>query len=251
MSSIKIIVAFHKAYPYSPAALFKNMHLGKALAKAELPFEGDNEGDNISVKNPFYCELTALYSVWKNGPNLADYIGLCHYRRYFFKNPIWWKYLGRIKKIEARFFFRWSNFNSHQKAFAKYLQSYDILLPHKVDLGQSIQIQYLANHPAEPWNEMMRVIEELYPQQYLAAKVFFETNTSLHGYHIFIMRKAIFSEYMHWLFSILELVEKRIVMPDDSYQKRAFGFLGERLLNLFVHLNSLRVKSIPYVMFKD
>ena len=41
----------------------------------------DNDGENISSKNPMYCELTAQYWAWKNAD--ADYYGFCHYRRYF------------------------------------------------------------------------------------------------------------------------------------------------------------------------
>lgn len=40
----------------------------------------DNEGDNISGKNPDYCELTAQYWAWKNID--CDYYGFFHYRRY-------------------------------------------------------------------------------------------------------------------------------------------------------------------------
>ena len=44
----------------------------------------DNTGDNISKKNPNYCELTGQYWIWKNVDSSADEItGLIHYRRYF------------------------------------------------------------------------------------------------------------------------------------------------------------------------
>jgi hypothetical protein len=54
-----------------------------AEGKQPLDFPGDNTGDNISEKNPLYCELTGVYWAWKNLE--CDVTGLVHYRRYFGK----------------------------------------------------------------------------------------------------------------------------------------------------------------------
>ena len=79
--NIKIAIAYHK-----PATILKGknifpLHVGKAISDVDLGIQGDNTGDNISEKNPLYCELTGIYWLWKN--TTADYKGLMHYRRIF------------------------------------------------------------------------------------------------------------------------------------------------------------------------
>ncbi len=83
MSVIKIIVATHKNFIMpQDKELYLPVHVG-CEGKKDLGFQGDNTGDNISVLNPYYCELTGLYWAWKNLE--CDYLGLAHYRRYFTK----------------------------------------------------------------------------------------------------------------------------------------------------------------------
>ena len=53
------------------------IQVGKALTKDILFPLNDFNGDNISAKNPEYCELTAQYWVWKNRCD-SDYIGFMH-----------------------------------------------------------------------------------------------------------------------------------------------------------------------------
>ena len=63
MQKLKIIVCAHKAdsrirnyAPYVP------VHGGKALhPDMDLGFIGDDTGDNISEKNPFYSEWSVIY----------------------------------------------------------------------------------------------------------------------------------------------------------------------------------------------
>ena len=80
--SIKILVAHHKKSLVITNDVYLPIHVGKALHKdIDLGIQGDDEGDNISNENSIYCEMTAWYWAWKNLK--ADYVGLCHYRRYF------------------------------------------------------------------------------------------------------------------------------------------------------------------------
>ena len=76
----QITVIAHKPYAMPLCELYLPLHVG-AEGKENIGFTPDNTGDNISVKNPYFCELTGLYWAWKNLN--CDYLGLVHYRRYF------------------------------------------------------------------------------------------------------------------------------------------------------------------------
>ena len=77
---VTVVVAAHKPYAMPDDPLYLPLHVG-AEGKESFGFTGDNTGENISAKNPTFCELTGLYWAWKNLD--ADYVGLAHYRRHF------------------------------------------------------------------------------------------------------------------------------------------------------------------------
>ncbi len=84
--TIRILVTMHKPYRVPEDAMYLPIHVGAALHSKVLPgVQRDDEGDNISEKNPLYCELTGLYWAWKNLD--ADYVGIAHYRRHFGWKP--------------------------------------------------------------------------------------------------------------------------------------------------------------------
>ena len=81
-NKLKIAVATHKKFQMPTQAGYFPLHVGKSRHTQKLSeYVGDDTGDNISDKNPFFCELTGLYWAWKNLD--SDYLGLAHYRRYF------------------------------------------------------------------------------------------------------------------------------------------------------------------------
>ena len=52
---------------------------------------------------------------------------------------------------------------------------------------------------------------------------------------MFIMDKKLFNEYAKWVFFILEELEKQVDISNyTDYNKRIYGFLSERLFNVWI-----------------
>lgn len=62
----------------------KNKFLPLDNIREKFLIDQPHEGDNIDFLNPWYCELTGLYYLWKHVDD--DIVGLEHYRRYFVNN---------------------------------------------------------------------------------------------------------------------------------------------------------------------
>ncbi|CDB75849.1 DUF4422 domain-containing protein [Clostridium sp. CAG:265] len=187
----------------------------------------DNNDDNISFKNKNYCELTAMYWIWRNYHN-SDYVGICHYRRFFIKN--------RFVKNE-------SGYLTSDKA-KKILKKYDIILPTPwVSENKSVKEWYLSTDgKSKDLDELRNVIYELYPEY--VEEYDYVMNGNIASYlNMLVTTKSLFDEYCKWLFDILFELEKRIdISSYTPLEARVFGFLSERLLNVWVRHKSLRIK---------
>lgn len=243
---IKIFTIFHKPYFTYQNEIFTAIQAGRKISNMRLDMIGDDTGDNISGKNENYNELTAIYWVWKN--IRADYIGFCHYRRYFNFNlndnleevfpPTPPEYFDKnygIMNIEEIF----SN-----RMIKSLLAKHDIILPKKIHLGgRTIEDHYKECHIAEDWDLMIEVVSKKYPEYKSYIQEIFKNNDKLYAFNMFVMKYDIFVSYTEWLFSILFEIEKKI----SNSQKRVFGFMAERLLNLFIHKNvqdKTRIKEL-------
>ena len=71
------------------------------------------------------------------------------------------------------------------------------------------------------------------------------------GYNMFITHWKHFDAYSEWLFDILFEVERRVPPIDDPIQSRIYGYMSERLINVFCEHHHLKIKSIPLIMPLD
>lgn len=234
MRDIKIIIATHKKYTMPNDNIYMPLHVG-AEGKEDLGYKKDNEGTNISKKNPYFCELTGLYWAWKNLK--ADYIGLVHYRRYFtlFKN--------KLKTEDEKFKKVLST-----KEVNRLLKDTDIILPKK----RKYYIETLYNHYkhtmyVEPLDETRKIIEEKYPE-YLKEFDRLKKRTSAHMFNMFIMKKDILDGYCKWLFDILFELEKRVDQDQyEAFHKRFYGRVSELLLDVYINTNKLSYKEVKVI----
>ena len=237
--NIKILIAIHKKCWLPKDPIYFPLHVG-AEGKAPLGYTTDNTGDHISGKNPNYCELTGIYWAWKNLD--ADVIGLCHYRRYFSHCD------SQHKDPETAKRQIWKSAD-----YEKALRECDIILPQRLHFenSETVEAQYAKCHQQKDLHTVRDIISTLHPD-YLAAFDTVMKENSLHCFNMFVMKKDLFDRYCEWLFSILFAVEKQVNITEyDSYQARIFGFLSERLLDVWLLQQDVRIKETPVSFLRD
>lgn len=232
----KILIAAHKSCKLPRSNLYVPVEVGAALQEVHTGTLRDDMGDHISRKNASYSELTALYWAWKNGFfEDANCCGLVHYRRYFRGS---FPFHG--KKILSK------------EEIATLMEDADMILPKKRNYWiESIEKHYIHAHHKRDLEVTEAVIAEIAPE-YMEAYRHVMKGTTLHLYNMFVMPVPLFRSYAAWLFGILFEVEQRIdISGYDPYQKRVFGFLAERLFNVWTRYqteeNGLKIVEVHVV----
>lgn len=261
---IKILVCYHKISPILSLPFLQPILVGakksnkntikelsKACKRKNINLLKDDEGsDNISELNPYFCELTALYWAWKNLE--ADYYGLFHYRRIF-----------KFKAINPMFkTLHWLRLDKFY--LKKMILKYDIIIPEKNTLEQICKDlsdckswfnQYNKEHYGKDLQICLDYINERYPNMRdCINKTMYNKDYALSFCNMFIVKKELFFEYCEWLFDILFYVKDKIDYKEyNTYQARVFGFLSERLFNIWFEYKKtgLRYLEIPIVNLEN
>ena len=216
-----VYIAVHKDVSLPSSKGYVPLQVGAAV-HPPLLYLGDNTGIHISEKNPHYCELTGLFWIWQNA--VGNYKGLVHYRRFF----ICHRHILTEEEIR------------------RLLTEHDILLPRPEPLREPAWQEFCLHSGHEKDLQLTRKAVELVSPEMLSAFDRVMAGRSLHLYNMLIASKEVFDAYCHWLFAVLTQVEQGVDMTGYTpYQQRLYGFLGERLLNVWVTHHGLRVCALP------
>jgi hypothetical protein len=128
----------------------------------------------------------------------------------------------------------------------KILQKFPVILPRKRNYFiESNYSQYIHAHHAADLEAAEKVITEKFPE-YLPAYHKVMKRTTGYRFNMCIMRKDLLDEYCEWLFAVLAETEKILdISGYDTYDARVFGFLGERLLDIYIEHHQPPLTTLP------
>lgn len=232
MNKFKMYVVTHKKFNYNLLNSYEPIQVGKCNTHCELPYLTDDTGDNISNKNNNYCELTAIYWIWKNDKK-SKYVGISHYRRYFV-------YGIKSKLVDDNY-------------VSKYLESkkYDIVLPYEYKTESNVYNHFVNSTSGreKDLENLRKIIEKKYPD-YIDSYDNVMKSKKTSYCNMMISSKKIFDNYCEWLFDVLFELEKITDLTGYTKQEqRIYGFLSEFLLNVWAKQNNLKIKhcSMYYI----
>lgn len=246
MDNLDIFICTHKdcnTIVNHPAykLLYMGGHDDIALLNNRHELFFDHTGDSISHLNKFYCELTGIYWVWKNY-DVKDYVGFCHYRRYF-------QFLNDIPDISK--------------------EDCDIILLRPLFIDKTLYEHYDMYHNIKDLDLVIDIMKEMYGIPDDICNTLSNTNL-FYARNMFIMSKEMFNEYCEFMFNILFEFQKRcniytmndvykIIENDPVYIKPAYhgkdfnwhlqhqarmgGFLAERFMNIYSVWKNLKIKT--------
>lgn len=247
---VRIFVSTHKNVDLFDSAVFQPVQVGCASRNDLYRWAfHDHEGNNISMLNPMYCELTTQYWAWKNTD--SQYVGFCHYRRYFDFAPkrhsenIYGEIMDTYIDSKSR-----AKYHLDDKSVVDFVEQFDVITTERKDIrpycGQSATLrkQYdLADKLyVEDLDKVVEILGKQHPEYLEDAQAFLKGHIGRFC-NMFIMKRGIFNDYCAWLFPILEEFVATTDMSHYSKEGlRTPGHLAERLLNIYL-LHHERVGS--------
>lgn len=163
----------------------KNSFANLDTIREKFFIEDKHSGENIDKLNPWYCELTGLYYLWKN--NKDDIIGLEHYRRYFYND--------KDKRLIS------------EEDITEILKSYDVIVyaSEKYSDNKNTNWHVMKNKFINQYNRFLLIVKSFDDESmYNHMKEYLNTDQIIQN-NMFIGKREILNEYFEWLFERLNI----------------------------------------------
>ncbi|WP_302145528.1 DUF4422 domain-containing protein [Dialister invisus] len=222
----------------------------------------------MSSKRNSYCEFTVQYWAWKN--EVADYYGLCHYRRYLtFSDK---RFPTNLLNVIAESFLNKKSIKKYdllnEIKMKKIIKSYDAVVNEAADVRFIPTPQGIKQTVFEHWAAhdgvfldkrvlliLLEKIKELFPEYYESAQSYLSGNMH-RGYNCYVMKRVLFFQMCEFQFGILFALEKEL--ERNTYinkLERTLGYLGEIMYGIFIyhlqHTKRYKIKEVQLVYFEQ
>lgn len=187
----------------------RSLQAGAALTESKIAEFMDNSGENISVKNMQYCEMTGSYWVWKNTDH--DWVGIEHYRRHLLVSP----------KMIA--------------------DDIDVIMPLPYMSYPNILSQFRRFVSEDVVKLLIDTLNTLHPDHY---DIYMEilNGQYQYTYNLVSAKKEVFDDYCKWFFEITTYMEQFGDRVQDISTTRALSYVAEVLTNLYFMSNQSKLK---------
>lgn len=200
----------------------KNKFLPLDNIREKFFIDQKHEGDNIDFLNPWYCELTGLYYLWKHCDD--DIVGLEHYRRYFVNKRNQILNENEIKDV---------------------LKENDILC---------IKAEYSYKKPPKTWlirnNKWFDMQKFLTFIKVYVGEDYYNTcckhlNGDWHALgNMFICRKELINEYCEFIFDLTTKYIEAENLYNRKLPKRIIGYFTEFLFGAWLKYHNKNIKMM-------
>jgi hypothetical protein len=246
MSQFKIYQTFHK--PFIRNSTCDWIAPIGVNGYSETGFLSDGSGDNIGALNPYFCELTAQYWVWKNTSHGS--VGFYHYRRYLnFLPDETWNINAMVQMPATDPIVSYLSSERQGEKITQLLTVYDVIIPKKANLLPSIDSHYRQHMTPEPWDQFITTLRTV-PAYKDVIDCYVNELCTAPICNMFIMKRDIFNEYCSEMFPLLTSIFTLIGKPFNDYNNRYVGFLAERFLGIWLSQRKVSSYEVPLVILE-
>lgn len=246
-SQFSIAVAYHDSisYPLLPTPYINICNAGGGEKPPGFKLYDIDFLDNVSSKNKTYCELSVLYSLWKQHL-ISNTFGAAHYRRLFCLDNTHGPFDVVVKNFSER-----QDFAIKQ---AKHISDYigSVVVGYTGLVGGSIWNQLRISHPElfPFFSYASQKFALMYPEMGDPIN-FFQNNSYLNHCNMFIAPKEVVNNWCSIIFSFLQNIESEAPQKLNPYNSRWAGFFSERFFTHYINSIQDKTKVIikPIILF--